>query len=60
MVSIRKDFKNPYTLKLQWLENSWLVYHGYFGLVLEVLELFVFITAYINIFGIIRDLFFPS
>ena len=27
----------PYTVELQWLEHQWLIYHGYFELVLESL-----------------------
>ena len=30
-------FVLKYTVELQWLEHRWLVYHGYFELVLETL-----------------------
>ena len=41
-----------FTVKLQWLEHRWLVYHGYFELVLESLGK-NYIAANIIIFGII-------
>ena len=45
------------TVELQWLEHRWLVYHGYFELVLESLGKNP-IAADIIIFGIIRVIFF--
>ena len=45
------------TVELQWLEHRWLVYHGYFELVLESLGKTP-IAADIIIFGIIRVIFF--
>ena len=41
----------PYTVDLQWLEHRWLVYHGYFELVLESIGKNP-IAADIIIFGI--------
>ena len=46
------DSGDKYTVELQWLEHRWVVYHGYFELVLESLGKNP-ITADIIIFGII-------
>ena len=46
-----------YTLKLRWLKHWWLIYHGYFELVLEYLEFFPIISD-INRFWIIRNSYF--
>ena len=43
-----------YTVELQWLKHLWLVYHGYFKLVLESLEKHS-IAADIIIFGITKS-----
>ena len=54
-IGVRYFFSN--TVELQWLEHRWLVYHGYFELVLESLGKNP-IAADIIIFGIIRVIFF--
>ena len=41
--------KRHSAVELQWLKHRWLVYHGYFLLVFEALEIF-----YIFILGIMR------
>ena len=43
---------NNSTVELQWIEHRWLVYHGYFEIVLESLGKYP-IAANIVIFGII-------
>ena len=45
------------TVELQWLEHRWLVYHGYFELVLESLGKYP-IAADIIILGLIYGDFF--
>ena len=35
--SFRTTFEKGFTAEIQWLENGWLVYHGFFVLVFEYL-----------------------
>ena len=61
----QKEFKDNYpyfaikhTVDYERLEHQWLVYHGYFELILESLGKNTMIAADIILLGIIRVIFF--